>query len=110
MNDAGKPTVALWVTVAVIALNVVPALYPLPAGPGAYLGAEGIVDPGTYNLAYTPLVLVAQFVLGWTTSWLPGYMEWWVSLSDIEVETATVPLGAMDADDALDSASHAPSL
>jgi hypothetical protein len=92
------------VTVAVIALVAVPVLYLLSAGPGAYLVAEGIVDPGTYNLAYTPLVIVEQFVPEWTISWLPRYMERWVSLSDIEVESAPVPLGAMDEDEPVDSA------
>ena len=103
MNEAGKSTFALWVTIAVIALVAVAVLYPLSAGPGVYLVAEGIVDPRTYNLAYTPLVIVEQFLPDWTMAWLPRYLEWWVSLIDIEVETVPVPLGAMDEDEAVDS-------
>ena len=72
MTDRKKPSIALWLTVALVAVLVA---YPLSVGPAQYLAAhqllpDRIVEAGQYF--YLPLALLPAPIDGW----LEQYADW----------------------------------
>jgi hypothetical protein len=82
MNAEKKPTLGFVVTVALVAVLLVPALYALSAGPAVLLFNVGVIDEETVALAYAPLEFVAEYVPEWVENRFAGYIDWWYELAE----------------------------
>ncbi len=80
-DDQKQPGVAFWATLAVV---VVLVLYPLSAGPAAWLvtvAGEPVWLEDVFELSYLPVNLAVSMMPAPINDACNGYLSWWASLA-----------------------------
>ena len=77
-----KPSLGFFVTVVLVAVLIIPALYMLSAGPAEFLVGIGAIDYETLPMVFGPLDLVYDFAPERCINWFDRYVTWWTELAD----------------------------
>ena len=86
MSHVRKPTLGFFVAIAIVVGLLVPALYVLSAGPALFLVITGVIGEDVFDLAYTPLDFVSDYVPEWFDDRFGEYLGWWGELG-VSTET-----------------------
>ena len=82
MSQEKKPTLGFFVTVAIVAVVLVPALYVLSTGPALFLYDKGVIGEEAIAIAFAPLELVSDSIPKWAENVFEEYLTWWEALAE----------------------------